>query len=59
MIKIQDWQVEGKLQVRKISTHHKPADLLTKSMTHEKLLKFGFNLASEVKTFRTDVKRLG
>ena len=59
MIKIQDWQAEGKLQVRKISAHHKPADLLTKAMTHEKLLKFGFNLDSEVKTFKTDVKTVG
>ena len=42
MNKIQDWQAEGQMQVRKISTHNYPADVLPKATTHEKLVKFGY-----------------
>ena len=41
MLTVQEWLKTGRLRVRKLSTHDNPADLMTKAMSREKLIKFG------------------
>ena len=41
MLTVQEWLKKGRLRVRKLSTHDNPADLMTKAMSREKLIKFG------------------
>ena len=41
MLEVQEWLKTGRLRVRKVSTHDNPADLMTKAMSREKLIKFG------------------
>ena len=46
----------GRLRVRKVSTHDIPADLMTKAMSREKLIKFGRALNLRGSLF-TDLSR--
>lgn len=41
MLTVQEWLKTGRLRIHKISTHDNPADLMTKAMNREKLIKFG------------------
>ena len=41
MLAVQEWLKTGRLRIHKISTHDNPADLMTKAMNREKLIKFG------------------
>ena len=41
MLAVQEWLKTGRLRVRKGSTHDNPANLMTKAMSREKLIKFG------------------
>ena len=41
MLAVQEWLKTGRLRIHKVSTHDNPADLMTKAMNREKLIKFG------------------
>ena len=41
MLAVQEWLKTGRLRIHKVSTHDNPADLMTKAMNQEKLIKFG------------------
>ena len=57
MLAVQEWLKTGRLRIRKVSTHENPADLMTKAMNREKLIKFGraLNLRG---AFFTDLSQL-
>ena len=57
MLAVQEWLKTGRLRIRKVSTHDNPADLMTKAMNREKLIKFGraLNLRG---AFFTDLSQL-
>ena len=56
MLTEQEWLKTGRLRVRKVSTHDNPADLMTKDMTREKLIKFARSLNLRGSLF-TDMSR--
>ena len=41
MLAVQEWLKTGRLRIHKVSTHDNPADLMTKAMNREKLIKSG------------------
>ena len=41
MLAVQEWLKTGRLRIHNVSTHDNPADLMTKAMNREKLIKFG------------------
>ena len=56
MLTLQEWLETGRLRDRKVSSHDNPADLMTKAMTREKLIKFRRALNLPVSSF-TDLSR--
>ena len=56
MLAVQEWLKTGRPRVRKVSTHDNPADLMTKAMSREKLIKFGRALNLRGSLF-TDLSR--
>ena len=57
MLAVQEWLKTGQLRTHKVSTRDNPADLMTKAMTREKMIKFGraLNLRG---SFFTDLDQL-
>ena len=41
MLTVQEWLKTGRLRIHRVSTYDNPADLMTKAMTREKLIKYG------------------
>ena len=56
MLAVQEWLKTGRLRVRTVSTHDDPADLMTKAMSREKLIKFAEALNLRGSLF-TDLSR--
>ena len=44
MLSVQDWVKEKRLRMGKVSTEVNPADLLTKALSKEKLVRHGWEL---------------